>query len=84
MTNQINDGGPAFGVDEVIPSVIVGHDLFNLWDVSTREAGQPMAMSNALSIWTDEVQGKSVRKSCSKQDRAFRDGRKLKDGLQGV
>lgn len=84
MNNQINDGGPAFGVDEVIPGVIVGHDLFNLRDVSTCEAGQPMALSNALSIWTDEVQGKGMRESCSKSDRAFRDGGKLKDGLQRV
>lgn len=84
MSNQINDGGPAFGVDEVIPGVIVGHDLFNLRNVGIREAGQPMAMPNALSIRADEVQGKGMRESCSKSDRAFRDGRKLKDGLQRV
>jgi hypothetical protein len=81
---MINDGGPAFCVDEVIPGVIVGHDLFNLRNAVPHKAGKPDALHHALSICADEIEREEARKKCPKQDRIGQNGGKFKDGLQRV
>ena len=83
-TKMINDGGPAFCVDEVIPGVIVGHDLFNLRNAVPHKAGKPDALHHALSICADEIEREEARKKCPKQDRIGQNGGKFKDGLQRV
>jgi hypothetical protein len=84
MSQPINDGGPALEIDEVIPYVIVRHDLFNLRNAIPHKAGKPAALHHALSICADEIEREEARKKCPKQDRIGQNGGKFKDGLQRV
>jgi len=85
MSNQpINDGGPAFPVDKVVPDVILSHDLFNMRYLRLHQARKPVALRRSLSIWTDEGEGENLRKNCPNKDGFGRNGGKVKNGLQGV
>ncbi len=49
-----NDGGPAFPVDNPIPSATIRRDLFNMFNRINPQAGESTSLPDALQIWPNE------------------------------